>query len=271
MGETRQIASGKRRRPTPALVTGVVCAALAAVGLAVEPVWALVPLAGFIVVCGTAAFFPRWAFFLPIVTGGPAEAKAVALTFDDGPEPGTTGPLLELLHRRSIPATFFVVGNKVTRHPESIATMLRQGHELGNHTFSHDPLLAFRSIARVRLEVDDCQQAIMKSGVESVVFRPPAGITNPRIATVLRERELTCVGFACRATDFGNRRIKGLSARILRRVAAGDIILLHDGNVADQCGPEGWLAEIEQLLDGLRERGLEVVPLSRLLGRPVMK
>jgi len=111
----------------------------------------------------------------------------------------------------------------------------------------------------------------MESGVESLVFRPPAGVTNPRIAKVLSERELTCVGFACRANDFGNRRVKGLSTRILRGVAAGDIILLHDGNVADQSGPEGWLAEIEQLLDGLRERDLEVVPLSRLLGRKVMQ
>jgi uncharacterized membrane protein len=87
---------------------------------------------------------------------------------------------------------------------------------------------------------------------------------------VLRDAGLRCVAWSCRPVDFGNRRLHGLAARVLRRVRPGDVVLLHDRLPADGA-LEPWLAEMRTLLAGLAERGLRPVALSRLLGERVME
>jgi peptidoglycan/xylan/chitin deacetylase (PgdA/CDA1 family) len=228
-----------------------------------------VPLLLFCVLCGAAPFFPQWRFFLPTATRGPRNSRKVALTFDDGPDPATTPRLLELLARYGVRATFFVVGRRVEAEPGLLEAIRRAGHEVGNHSYSHDPFLMLRSTSRLRREIAECQRVLESRGVRPLTFRPPVGITNPRLGPVLRELGLACVGFGCRPVDFGNRRIDSLARTVEKRARCGDVILLHD------CEPPGhpaqrWLDEIEHLIVALRAARLEPASLSELLGFPVM-
>lgn len=240
--------------------------------LLAAPAWAVaLPLCLFVALLLAAPFFPGWRLFGPYITKGRALPGAVALTFDDGPDPATTGPLLDLLGRRGVKACFFQVGRKALEHPELTRRLLREGHELGNHSHSHDGLLMLRSRKRLADEIRQGQEALASLGARPRCFRPPVGIVNPRLWPELLRQGLVAVGFSRRAMDWGNRKWRGLAPRLLARARAGDILLLHDGPGDQGFDPAGWLAEVEAVLDGLEQRGLAVAPLSHLLGRPVME
>lgn len=260
-----------RYRPAPVEWAGI-GAHLVALGLLpAAPPLVVVPLTMFLILCGAAPFLPRYGLFLPTVCRGSSGRRAVALTFDDGPDPATTPALLRLLHRRGAPATFFVVGRKVDRHPGLVRSILDRGHAVGNHTYRHDNLIMLRSRGALKREIAGGQAALASFGVAPLAFRPPVGITNPRLGGVLRELGLYNLTFTCRAGDWGNRRIGRLSGRILDRVRPDDIIALHDVRPPDggMVGP--WLGEIDRLLGGLARRGYAVWALSELIGRPVAR
>ncbi|GFO62345.1 polysaccharide deacetylase family protein [Geomonas paludis] len=255
---------------SPAHLVALTAFQIATVLLFIDPLWAALPLALFILLCLLTPFFPRLGFFLPIVSRGPKGARGVALTFDDGPDPLVTPKVLELLRRHGISATFFVTGRRAERYPELIEAILAAGHAVANHSLNHDPFLMLKTTEMLRSEVAGAQQVLRRFGIQPLAFRPPVGITNSRLWRVLLENGMFCVNFSCRAGDMGNRRIAGLARKILARVKPGDIVLLHD--VAPPKGdPAHLLAEFEQLIEGVKGKGLEVVPLARLIGREVMQ
>jgi peptidoglycan/xylan/chitin deacetylase (PgdA/CDA1 family)/SAM-dependent methyltransferase len=228
------------------------------------------PLLAFLLACAVAPFLPRVGFFLPIVGRGKPGEKGVALTFDDGPDPEVTPLLLDLLDRHSVPATFFVTGERAARHPSIIRDILSRGHAIGNHSYHHFPFLMLKGIRTLRREIESTQSCLAGFGILPLAFRPPAGITNPLLRRVLLEQGMFCVNYSCRAVDLGNRRIGRLSEKVLKAVSQGDIIALHD--VAPRhAGTERLMAEFDALLRGLKEKGPEVVPLARLIGRDVMR
>ena len=231
---------------------------------------ALLPLLVFILLCCIAPFFPRFSFFLPIISRGKKGTKGVALTFDDGPDPEVTPRLLELLARNKVTATFFVTGVRAERYPEIIRAILAGGHTIGNHSYSHMPLLMLKGRATLQHEIAAAQSVLRQYGIVPLAFRPPVGITSPRLWRILLENGMFCVNFSCRAADFGNRRIARLAHRLLTKVVPGDILLLHD--VAPRQGdvPQ-LLQEFSELIAGLQGRGLEILPLSRLIGKEVMQ
>ncbi len=188
-------------------------AALAVSGglLFILPEIAAVPLGLFLLFCLVAPFLPEAGFFLPVISKGVGREREVALTFDDGPDPAVTPILLDLLERHRLPAAFFVAGMNAERYPELIRQILQQGHVVGNHSYHHDPLLMLRSRARLVDEVVRAQSVLARFGIRPLAFRPPVGITNPRLPGVLRELGMECITFSCRAGDFGNRRIRGLA------------------------------------------------------------
>ena len=229
-------------------------------------------LAGMVLV---APFFPAWRLYGPYTTRGTNYGSgargAVALTFDDGPHPETTGPLLELLRRRQVKACFFQVGRLVEANPELTARVLAEGHELGNHSYSHDVLLMMRTGSRLADEIRRGQEVLAAQGQRPLCFRPPVGIVNPRLWPELLRQGLMAVGFSRRAMDWGNRKVPGLSGRLLSGVRAGEILLLHDCPGGASFEVAAWLQEVEAVLDGLEQKDLAVRPLSVLLGRPVME
>ena len=244
---------------------------LAAILLAfVDVRLSLIPLSVFIVLCVIAPFLPRFSFFLPIISMGNSGKLAVAITFDDGPDPVSTPALLELLSKHKIYATFFVTGKKAAENPGLIKEILAEGHTVGNHSYSHDNLIMFKSSNTLVKEIESAQDILGKFGITPLAFRPPVGITNPRLGKVLDKSGMYNLNFSCRAVDGGNRWIKNLSERILRRVHPDAIIALHDVKPRDDTLFPYWLNEVDLILSGIREKGLAILPLSELIGRPVM-
>jgi len=231
---------------------------------------AILPLLLFVLVCCVAPFLPRLGFFLPIISKGERGARGVALTFDDGPDPEVTPRLLELLARHGLGATFFVTGARAERYPEIMQAILSAGHTVGNHSYSHSPFLMLKGRAVLRREIASAQDVFLKLGVVPLAFRPPVGITSARLWRVLLENGMFCVNFSRRAADFGNRRVTGLARRLLAKTVPGDIILLHD--VAPRQGDATQLLqEFSTLIEGVRERGIEIVPLAQLIGKEIMQ
>lgn len=243
---------------------------LAAILLFFDPSLAPLPLMGFVLICVVAPFLTRVGFYLPIVSRGRRGEQGVALTFDDGPDPLVTPPLLDLLDRHSITATFFVAGRNADRYPEIVSDILSRGHSVCNHSYNHMPLLMLKGSRTLKREVESAQIALGRFGIAPLAFRPPVGITNASLRRVLLELGMFCVTFTCRAGDMGNRRIGHLAARVMRKVSPGDIVLLHD--IAPRNGSVGsLLSEFDALIRGLKEKGMDVVPLARLIGREVMR
>lgn len=231
---------------------------------------AVIPLAGFLVLCLAAPFFPGFGFYLPVINRGSSGKRAVAITFDDGPDALTTPPLLKLLLTHQVQATFFITGEKAAAHPELVKEILRQGHSIGNHSYLHSYRLLFKTCSSIVEDLEATQKVLRNLGVRPVAFRPPAGITSPRLGSALSKTGMHLVNFSCRPLDGGNRRLKNLAAKILKHVRPDDIILLHDGKPPNEGLIPQWLNEIECLLAGLTAEGFAVLPLSELIGRPVM-
>lgn len=232
---------------------------------------AAIPLAGFLVCCLAAPFAYRFGFFLPVISRGHSGKQAVALTFDDGPDPLTTPALLLLLARHQVPATFFVVGKKADTHPELIRAILADGHLVGNHTYHHDNLVMLKSTKTLAREIQAAQDVLKPFGIVPLAFRPPVGITSPRLQEVLAASEMYVLNFTCRAGDGGNRWVRHLARRILARVRPDDILMLHDVRPRDPDQYHLWLGEVDRLLWGLKAREIRVIPLPVLTGKPVMR
>ena len=256
---------------SPAERCGVIAFALAILLGAVDLRLAAVPLTLLVMLCVVAPFLPRAGFFFPIVSRGTTGENKVAITFDDGPDPATTLHLLDLLEKYNIPAAFFVTGRRAAVYPHLIKAIIDRGHEVGNHSFHHNKYRMFWQPGLLDHEIVATQQALAPLGIAPLAFRPPIGITTPAMGKVLSAHNLFAVNFSCRAFDAGNRRIGCLSSKILTTIQPDDIVLLHDSTPDASRSIEPWLNEVEAILKGLSERGLTVISLSRLIGRPVMR
>ena len=245
--------------------------ALLAAGLLAmaDPQLAILPLALFLLACLIAPFLPRSSFFLPVISRGRPQTQAIAITIDDGPSPASTPLLLDLLAQYRLPATFFVLGDLAAAHPELIRQILAAGHSIGNHSSRHDPLLVLRRHRNLLADIDKTQQILARIGIRPLLFRPPIGITSPRLQPVLASLDLTAVTFSCRIFDRGNRDIRNLAARVLQRLQPGDIILLHDLLPPNEGSIANWRQELHTLFSALSTNH-QVVPLAELIGRPVM-
>lgn len=238
--------------------------------LFLDPGIAAAPLLLFVATCLAAPFFPRFSFYLPIVSRGMKGVQGVALTFDDGPDLQVTPLVLDLLERHSVKATFFVIGEKAGKHPELLQEILSRGHSVGNHSQSHPPFLMLQGKRAIAREVGFAQATIRRSGIVPLAFRPPVGITNPDLWRVLLDQGMFCVNFSCRAGDMGNRRVGGLGQKLARKARARDIILLHD-TLPHKVTVDCLLAEFDNLIKGLKERGLDIMPLADLIGKEIME
>ncbi len=249
------------------LAAHVTAAALAVIDIRL----AAIPLVAFLVLCLVAPFFTRLSFYLPIVSRGKSGKQAVALTFDDGPDPASTPELLRLLATHRIPATFFITGKKAAAHPELIREIVEQGHTVGNHSYSHDIFIMFKGRRALQREIETTQSILHAYGIRSFAFRPPVGITNPLLKRILRKTGMYTVNFSCRALDVGNRRVKQLAEKILKRIQPDDIVILHDIRPKEEPLLPYWLNELELMLSGIEQKGLAILPLSEIIGKPVMQ
>jgi peptidoglycan/xylan/chitin deacetylase (PgdA/CDA1 family) len=194
-------------------------------------------------------------------TSGPPSRPEVALTYDDGPDSLATAALLDLLRTRGVPAAFFVVGRNARAHPDLVRRARDEGHLLANHSDRHAWWTNFLSGSRLLREMEACATALEETtGERPRHYRPPVGLMNPSVAPAAAALGLTLVGWSVRSLDRTRRTAEQVASRVLRRVRAGDIILLHDGGQA----PDRIVRITERILDGLSARGLRAVRLDRL-------
>ncbi len=214
------------------------------------------------VVIGLGVAFPQLSLFGPFICRGSTAQKRVALTFDDGPDAESTPALLDWLREEKISAAFFAVGARVTAHPEVAVRIVREGHLLENHSYSHSYATNFFGVARLREEMRRTQNAVQEAtGRAPQLFRPPMGLSNPRTFRAAKLEGLRVIGWSARGLDTQCADPEVVVRRILRRVRPGGIILLHDGNIP----AARVLATVKLLLAGLRARGYEVVRVDKLL------
>ncbi|HMS25910.1 MAG TPA: polysaccharide deacetylase family protein [Burkholderiaceae bacterium] len=161
------------------------------------------------------------------------QRQEIALTIDDGPDPEVTPQVLDLLAQHDIAATFFIIGDKALRYPELCKEIVRRGHDIENHTQSHQHHFAFLGPEGFKKELQTAQATLtFITGREPMFFRAPAGNRNPFLEPVLNELGLRLVSWSLRGFDTQTGNVERVKMRLLRSLHAGAIVLLHDGNAA---------------------------------------
>jgi peptidoglycan/xylan/chitin deacetylase (PgdA/CDA1 family) len=184
-------------------------------------------------------------------------ADCVALTFDDGPDPVDTPRLLDLLRDKGVKATFFVVGKRADQYPEIVRRAWEEGHLIANHTWSHPNLFCFLTPRRLRAEIELGTESIQRScGFRTPYFRSPVGLRHALLGPYLKQAGLEFISWRIRSYDTVIVNPSVLTRRILKEVAGGDIILLHDRLPS---GANVMLDALPGIIDELRTRGFGFV------------
>ena len=196
---------------------------------------------------------------------GRTDTSSVALTFDDGPSPDTER-VLDVLSAHGARATFFMVGQHAERHARTARRVAVEGHEVGNHSYSH-PVFLYRGARETRRQLSRAQSAIEEvSGARPRFSRPPCGVRTPAYFRAARAMGLRTVQWTVAGFDWKRIGEREIARRVLKGAGAGAIILLHDGDSEGRERRGETVAALPLIFEGLKERGLKVEPLSRLLG-----
>jgi peptidoglycan/xylan/chitin deacetylase (PgdA/CDA1 family) len=195
---------------------------------------------------------------------GRRDTSAVALTFDDGPS-ADTERILELLDRYHAKATFFMLGRQVEQFPHIARRVAAAGHGIGDHSYSH-PSFIFTRASETRSQVERGYEAITKVlGAAPRLSRPPYGARTPAYFDVARKLGLRTVLWSLSGFDWNQKDPAKIARRVLRRVSPGSIIVLHDADDTGRCDRTPTVNALQLILEGLRARGLKVVPLTQIL------
>ncbi|WP_300438488.1 polysaccharide deacetylase family protein [Zoogloea sp.] len=264
----------KRWRPSPFITFSLGLHAAAGASLLIAPsAWELAvgALVADHLVLALAGLLPRSRLLGPNLTRLPPAAIArreIALTIDDGPDPQVTPQVLDILDAAGAKATFFCIGRRAAAHPALVRDIVARGHAIENHSEHHWKRFSTFGFKGMHAEVAAAQATLGGlTGRPPRFFRAPAGLRNPFLDPVLARLDLRLATWTRRAYDTRN----GNPARVLARLAgdgpstlaAGDILLLHDGNAAR--GPDGQaviLAVLPPLLARIRAAGLTPVTLA---------
>jgi len=193
-------------------------------------------------------------------------AKQIALTYDDGPNDPHTLLLLEVLARHNVRATFFLIGRYVQQRPDIVREVVKAGHVIGNHTFTH-PLLIFKSTAEVRRELTDCRATIQDAvGEHSNIFRPPFGGRRPAVLRIARELGLEPIMWSLTGYDWNAPPAVVIEKKVSRRIRGGDVILLHDGG-HKQMGADRsqTVLATDHLITRYKSEGYDFVTIQQML------
>lgn len=219
---------------------------------------------------GWGAFDPRSRLFGPVVARGSRQRRALYLTFDDGPRPSATEPILETLALAGIPAAFFLVGAAVRRHPATARLVAAAGHEVGNHTRHHRKLHRLGP-AGVRTEMIGGHQDLMEvTGEIPRAFRAPHGYRNPFVGRLARRLRYSTVAWTFGVWDSDRPPAEEIRRRVRVRLQPGAIVLLHDGDGYDPAAsdPRGDRSNTAAALPGIiadaQDAGYEFRPLAEL-------
>lgn len=190
---------------------------------------------------------------------GPEERRWVALTFDDGPHPDVTPRILDSLRKAEAPGTFFVVGSHSQAKPDLVRRIHAEGHEVGNHTWTHRPLTVGCCLPGAQVaRTEELLQRLAPGSRR--VFRPPFGLIGARGGSALARWGLTPIYWSVVPGDWDPLTPEVIRRRVLAEVHPGAVVVLHGGRPWHRA-----VEAVDDLVSDLREREYEIVPLSRML------
>lgn len=195
---------------------------------------------------------------------GRADTGEVSLTFDDGPGDDTEA-LLDVLADLKIKATFFMVGRQVELFPATARRIVADGHEIGNHSYSH-PIYLYRSSRETWRQLERTQETIYQTtGVRPRLARPPCGVRTRAYFAATLSLGLRTVQWSVTGFDWKKRGANAIARDVVQDATGGSIILLHDGDSEGRCDRRETVAAIPLIVADLKSRNLAVAPLARLL------
>ena len=204
--------------------------------IAVQPAlwpWAVGAMCGSHALNVAFGFAPATTALGPVISQLPtacAERGEIALTFDDGPDPEVTPRVLDLLDEAGAKATFFCVGARARAHSNVVREIVSRGHAVENHAFGHSRAMGFWGVGRLVRDIGDAQKALADiTGQAPKFFRAPFGIRTPLTEPALARLGLRCVAWNVRSLDSVDLCPTRVAERIVRRLAPGAIVLMHDG------------------------------------------
>ncbi|EWY41921.1 polysaccharide deacetylase [Skermanella stibiiresistens SB22] len=260
----------RRWKPSPLIRGSMALHAAAALGAVAAPAgwpWALAAVVGNHALLGAVGLWPRSGLLGPNLTRLPAANAGlgqVGLCFDDGPDPAVTPAVLDLLDATGAKASFFCIGDRAALHPGIVRDIVRRGHGVENHTRRHPKSFATFGPSAIRREVGEAQRLLHDlTGRPPRFFKAPAGLRNPLLEPVLAEMGLRLTTWTRRGYDTVWRDPARVTRRLTRGLAAGDLLMLHDGSAARAASGRAVALEVlPVLLDQLSTRGLTAVSLD---------
>lgn len=192
-------------------------------------------------------------------------APVVALTFDDGPTLRYTRDVLALLDDRDVKATFFLTGKEMEEVPALTSDIVRRGHQIGNHSYSH-PDMTLSSMSTVREEIERTDAAIRAAGYQGeIYFRPPYGKKLLTLPWYLSRTGRTSVTWDVEPESYPDiaEDANAIAEHVIQNAKSGSIILLHVMYRSREASRQA----LPMIIDGLRERGFQFVTVSELMQR----
>ncbi len=192
---------------------------------------------------------------------GERMGKRIALSFDDGPHPSFTPKILSLLENYGIKATFFMIGCNVAHYPEIAKRVASEGHEIGNHTYSH-PHMKQLSLRDLLGEVRKTEEILHENGIEKPrLFRPPEGFRSKEQVEALENEGYQTIIWSLDTRDWEGKAAGEIISVVLNDVQGGDILLFHDYTSRKNT----TITALEQLIPRLIKDGYEFVTVSELM------
>ncbi len=204
---------------------------------------------------------PNWLKLTPSA----AQRGEVAITLDDGPDPQLTPAVLDVLDEGGARASFFCIGARAKVQPELCREIIRRGHSIENHTQTHPWTFSMHGYRRLKNEIGDAQKTLADiTGQAPQFFRAVAGLRSPLLEPVLADLDLQLASWTRRGFDSRNSDPKIVHRRLVSGLAAGDILLMHDGHCArDGKGQAVILRALPMVLASLASQSLAAVTLRR--------
>ncbi len=261
--------SARPWQPTSFVKASFALHALSAIAVGAAPAtwpWALAAVAANQALIGGAVLWPRSTWIGENIRRLPSCSVAnneIALTFDDGPDPDITPRVLDLLDAAGHKASFFVVGERATKYAEVIQDIVKRGHAVENHSQHHTNSFAFYPSFKLHRELSAAQQAIADAaGALPRFVRAPMGFRTPFLDPVIARLGLHYSSWTRRGFDSTAKHSAPVLQRLITRLNAGDILLLHDGSMLRTRRERAIVLEVlPALLQHISARGLHSVTL----------
>ncbi len=190
------------------------------------------------------------------------DKQRIALTFDDGPHPVYTPIILDLLAEHGVHATFFIIGENAQRYPELLTRILKEGHEIGNHTYLHANLQK-TTTETIKQEILDAERTILElTDQRPKLLRPPGGLYDQHVCDAARALDYEVILWTIDTLDWSHPSADEITQKVMGNIKSGDIILCHDFIGGD---PSPTPEAISRILPALLEEGYEFVTVSELI------